>query len=101
MRRGGGYRSEGGREILFRQGAFAKCRLTEEFDTASQGANDDPGRANFPDLWPIELKLSADPGQVGFHGSGLDVVAHVNDVEAKCIWCGFNRKVMLFTKGGI
>ncbi len=58
------------------------CRLTEEFDAASKGAGDNAGRTDFPNFRPVELELGADAGEVGFDRSRLDVVAHVNNVEA-------------------
>ena len=58
------------------------CQLTEEFDAASKGAGDDAGRTDFPNFRPVELKLRADAGEIGFDRLQLDVVAHVNDVEA-------------------
>ncbi len=58
------------------------CQLTKEFDAASKGAGDDAGRTDFPNFRPVELKLGADAGEIGFDRSWLDVVAHVNNVEA-------------------
>ena len=56
---------------------------------------------DFANFRPIELKLGADSREVGFHRSGLDVVAHVNNVEAKHIWCGLDREMMLFAESGV
>ena len=58
------------------------CWLTKEFDAASEGTGDDVGRMDFPNFRPVELELRADAREVGFDRSWLDVVAHVNNVEA-------------------
>ena len=58
------------------------CRVTKEFDAASEGVGDNAGRMDFPNFRPVELKLGADVREIGFDRSQLDVVAHVNNVEA-------------------
>src|SRR6266436_1605989 len=67
---------------IWSRSSHSSLSLKELWTSFPDATSDDAGRANFANFWPIDFKLSADSRQIGFDGMGLDVVAHVNNVEA-------------------
>ena len=65
-------------------------QLTKQFNATGKCVGNNVRGVNFSDLWPIDLELSTDSRQVGLDRMGLDMVAHVNNIEAEHISSGLD-----------
>ena len=58
-------------------------------------------RLYFTNVRPESLKFGTDSQKVRFYRLGLDVMAHIHDIETNCVCSRSNGKLVMFTEGSI